>query len=61
MMSPVVAWSCGDERVGSADFNDLNVSDIGTFKLHQEGKLMDFDVNIMPQGGIYGCAYTPSV
>jgi hypothetical protein len=41
----------------SVDFNDLNVSDIGTFKLHEEGKLMDFDVNILPQGGIYGCAY----
>lgn len=45
-------------RSCSADFNDLNVSDIGTFKLHEEGKLMDFDVNILPQGGIYGCAIT---
>lgn len=45
--------SAGELRM-QKDFNDLNVSDIGTFKLHQEGKLMDFDVNIMPQGGIYG-------
>eukprot|EP00892_Ulva_mutabilis_P003995 jgi/Ulvmu1/1968/UM012_0130.1 len=36
------------------DISDLNVSDIGTFKLHEEGKLMDFDVTIMPQGGMYG-------
>jgi ubiquitin-conjugating enzyme E2 M len=35
------------------DIAELNVADIGEFKLHEEGKLMAFDINVIPKGGLY--------
>lgn len=35
------------------DIAELHISDIGEFKLHEEGKLMDFDITVIPEGGIY--------
>jgi hypothetical protein len=40
-----------------ADIAELHIDDIGTFRLHEEGKLMDFDITVVPQGGMYKCAY----
>ena len=39
-----------------ADIAELHISDIGEFKQHTEGNLMDFDITVIPQGGLYKCA-----
>jgi hypothetical protein len=37
---------------------ELHISDVGECKLHEEGKLMDFDITVVPQGGMYQCVST---
>jgi ubiquitin-conjugating enzyme E2 M len=35
------------------DIAELNVADIGEFKLHEEGNLMAFDMTVVPKAGLY--------
>ena len=39
----------------SADMAELHISDIGRCIFHEEGKLMDFDIIVVPQGGMFKC------
>ena len=51
------AWTWEHSRGNSwsADMAELHISDIGRCVFHEEGKLMDFDIYVVPQGGIYKC------
>lgn len=42
-----------------ADIAELHISDIGRCIFHEEGNLMDFDILVVPQGGIYQCGPPP--
>lgn len=48
---------CAYKCVDHADMGDLSIDDIGQLRLHEEGKLMNFDIIVVPQGGIYKCAH----